>query len=197
MSEISIGIECCHRYGDAVYGDDFHAHFPDWIRWRRRLRECFGRERTDWQLWEDWIGYSQEYQGIDKEQFLGTLRSAAEALLPPLPGVERTLVRAGEDGEQVESPDSDTTEFERLEVLTPKLDVESVDWIETNRRNYGVFGIYPGTLRKYRETTNAQYVAPDQMFGVDRDGRIWRRKPGNKKPQDGRVFYLRSSLSKA
>lgn len=85
---LGTAIECEYRYENRVYGDGFDLHFPEWSRWRRRLRECYGRDRTDRQLWEDWIGYAQEYRGIDEQQFKGTLRSEAESLLPPIPITE-------------------------------------------------------------------------------------------------------------
>ncbi|MDV6031349.1 MAG: hypothetical protein F9B45_14860 [Phycisphaera sp. RhM] len=103
---------------------------------------------------------------------------------------------ADDGSDSTESHDEQNAKYLRLELLTPKLDDKSVEWIESNRRNYEIFKIGSGTLRKYREIANALYVAPDKMFGVDRDGRIWRRKPGKNNPEDGRVFYLRSSLPK-
>ncbi len=92
LRELAVAIECEHRYDNKVYGDGFDTHFPEWTKWRRRLRECYGRDRSDWQLWEDWIGYAQEYCGIDQQQFLDTLRKDAAPLLPPLRSGERAAV---------------------------------------------------------------------------------------------------------
>ncbi|TWT92175.1 hypothetical protein [Neorhodopirellula pilleata] len=96
---LGVAIECEYRYDNRVYGDGFDAHFPEWSRWRRRLRECYGRDRTDWQLWEDWIGYAQEHRGIEEQQFKGTLRSEAESLLPtPNRGSQQVISVARETG---------------------------------------------------------------------------------------------------
>ena len=98
LRELAVAIECEHRYDNKVYGDGFDTHFPEWTKWRRRLRECYGRDRSDWQLWEDWIGYAQEYCGIDQQQFLDTLRKDAAPLLPPLRSGERAAVTDEADG---------------------------------------------------------------------------------------------------
>lgn len=89
MRWLGVAIACTEKHGKQVYGD-VESHYPQWKQWRYRLTEYLGeqhpsRKFSDAELWEWWIGYAREYRSIGAEQFLGTLRSEAEELLPPLP----------------------------------------------------------------------------------------------------------------
>lgn len=56
----------------------------------------------------------------------------------------------------------------------PPLDTSSEEWVRSKvaaKRE----GIETGTLAKYRRKPEARQIADDQMSGIDRDGRKWRR----------------------
>ncbi len=75
---------------------------------------------------------------------------------------------------------------DELEQATPKLDRENGKWVK-NKRAAELEGLEIGTLSDYRvpgEKTD------DQMFGRDKDGRIWRREGTPK----SHPWYLRDSL---
>lgn len=71
----------------------------------------------------------------------------------------------------------------------PSLDIHSTDWV-LNTQAAELESIETETLATYRKKTHARFIAPDRMSGVDRDGRMWRRK-GTKASHP---YYLRSSL---
>jgi predicted DNA-binding transcriptional regulator AlpA len=79
-----------------------------------------------------------------------------------------------------------TTDIAALEASTPPLDEESGKWV-TNKEAAVIDAIEVRSLAVYR-SNGAQ--TSDRMFGVDSDGRIWRRArtPGS------HPWYLRSSL---
>ena len=56
----------------------------------------------------------------------------------------------------------------------PELDTTSGKWIK-NKLAAVREGIQTETLQKYRDRVHGQWTADDQMSGIDRDGRMWRR----------------------
>ena len=83
--------------------------------------------------------------------------------------------------------------IEKLDRKTPQLDTESVEWIAAREENQKKFDLPIKTLRNYRAPSKVGRKKPDKMFGIDRDGRRWRRQgtPGSM------VYYYVPSLPKS
>ncbi len=71
----------------------------------------------------------------------------------------------------------------------PPLDKDSGEWV-TNKVAAGIEGLKTVTLHTYRQRRHAQIHADDGMSGIDRDGRMWRRKGTTARPP----WYYRPSL---
>lgn len=84
--------------------------------------------------------------------------------------------------------------LEKIEQKTPVLDTESVEWIAARKENEEIFGLSIKTLRDYRgQSHGGRTLTP--YFGVDRDGRRWRRCPT--KTEKSTVYYFKTNLPKA
>jgi len=79
-----------------------------------------------------------------------------------------------------------------IEAETPELDTESGDWIAARKENQENFGVLISSLKKYRLKAEGGRKL-NEYFGVDRDGRKWRRKG----TPASTVYYLKSSLPKS
>jgi len=92
-------------------------------------------------------------------------------------------------GQQIKNG-SDKDSIETIEAKTPKLDTESVEWIVARQKNEKKLGLPTKTLRNYRLESKGGRILPNKKFGVDKDGRRWRRK-GTK---SSAVYYYSPSL---
>lgn len=82
-------------------------------------------------------------------------------------------------------PDGDRHKLPHI----PPLDLESGEWIPS--RTAAKFeNLKPDTLSDYRSPKRAQFATADRMNGIDRDGRIWRRR-GSK---SSHPWYYKPSL---
>jgi hypothetical protein len=105
-----------------------------------------------------------------------------------------TVRSAGSSNATPEMPNSASTrtisEQESPEI--PPLEINSSDWIK-NTVAANLDGVQTETLGDYRGKRIAQYVADDNMSGIDRDGRMWRRAgTSNSHP----FYYVPSLKSK-
>ena len=82
--------------------------------------------------------------------------------------------------------------IEQLERKTPPLDTKSIEWLAAREENEEKFGLPVKTLREYRTASKGGRKMPDEMFGIDGDGRRWRRRG----TQKSNVYYYIPSLPK-
>ncbi len=84
--------------------------------------------------------------------------------------------------------DSAGVDIAELERTTPPLDVESGEWIAA--ADVAMKEGQPAleSLKKYRSTSMGGHTTGTGEFGVDRQGRVWRRGP------DKRIYYRVSTL---
>ncbi|MDP1560261.1 MAG: hypothetical protein Q8M16_02580 [Pirellulaceae bacterium] len=83
--------------------------------------------------------------------------------------------------------------LEELETNTPSLDIKSVEWIAARKENSKKLFLPLKTLREYRAAGKGGRKLPNNMFGVDGSGRIWRRQG----TRTSTVYYLASSIPKS
>ena len=83
--------------------------------------------------------------------------------------------------------------IEELERETPQLDTKSVKWLAARKKNEKKIGLLLHSLRTYRLPSGGGSVMPDKMFGIDRDGRRWRRQG----TPTSMVYYYVPSLPKS
>ena len=169
-------------------------------RWRR-----FGPTDDDLEYFARVDEYLMEREELTAKSGVDAARVAME--LYELTGISvdqllyadadfvRTLVNAGNRKRNSDSVKQATSELkplciEKTERKTPDLDPKSVDWIRSEEKNEKILGLTVETLRKYRTKKSGGRTLPCEMFGIDRDGRIWRRS-GTRR---SRVFYYRASL---
>ena len=169
-------------------------------RWRR-----FGPTDDDLEYFARVDEYLMEREELTAKSGVDAARVAME--LYELTGISvdqllyadadfvRTLVNAANRKRNSDSVKQATSELkplciEETERKTPDLDPKSVDWIRSEEKNEKILGLTVETLRKYRTTKSGGRTLPCEMFGIDRDGRIWRRS-GTRR---SRVFYYRASL---
>ena len=82
--------------------------------------------------------------------------------------------------------------IEQLEKETPVLDPESVEWIASRKKNQEELGLPIETLRNYRLETFGGRKMPDEMFGIDRYGRRWRRRG----TRNSHVYYYAPDIAR-
>ena len=80
--------------------------------------------------------------------------------------------------------------LEQIESETPALNKESIEWIAAKKENEKNLKLPIKTLREYRSPSKGGRTLPCKMYGIDRDGRKWRRQG----TPNSRVYYLASSL---
>ncbi len=87
----------------------------------------------------------------------------------------------------------DANSIEDWERETPRLDTQSVEWVAARQENQKKLGLPIETMRNYRAASKGGRKTPGNMFGIDRDGRRWRRQgtPGST------VYYYVPSLPKS
>lgn len=81
----------------------------------------------------------------------------------------------------------------KFEQETPELDIESADWIASRKKNKDKLKLDTGTLADYRSLRSGGQVL-DAYFGIDRDGRRWRRD--RSKTPGSQVYYLLEDIEK-
>lgn len=83
--------------------------------------------------------------------------------------------------------------IEEIERDTPELNVESIEWIPARKENQEKLGYPTTTLATYRLAANGgRQLSP--YFGIDKDGRRWRRHP--EKTVTSMIYYFASDLRK-
>ncbi|MDA9857491.1 hypothetical protein N9D23_05175 [Rubripirellula sp.] len=82
--------------------------------------------------------------------------------------------------------------IEDWERETPGLDTQSVEWVAARQENAKKLGMSIKTLRDYRGRSHGGRTLPGDMFGIDRDGRRWRRQGTSRST----VYYYVPSLPK-
>ncbi|GIW97056.1 MAG: hypothetical protein KatS3mg111_0389 [Pirellulaceae bacterium] len=83
--------------------------------------------------------------------------------------------------------------IEEIERETPPLDTKSVEWVRAEQKNKEFLGLPIKTLRDYRLKSKGGRISPNEMFGIDRYGRIWRREG----TPNSRIWYYAPSLPKS
>jgi hypothetical protein len=176
---LGVAIACDDQYDNKVYGAGFDSHFPEWKRWRRRLVECYGRERSDSKLWEDWIGYVQEYLGLDEQNFLETLRADAESLLPPLPNASNSLGVVGVTNATPNNKGIDDVEQDKTPELDPIVREQEFDAAISGyaeRAWEREVGLHNKAFR-----VRKGHQSNGELFGNDGEERGWYTARGGKK----------------
>ena len=133
-------------------------------------------------LWDSGYRMATEHKQVYYFSASAAALQAARDLCPKNPAV----------GGAGHSPEVEKV-IEKLERETPPLDTKSVEWVASSEKNREKLGLPTETLRTYRLESVGGRKMPDEMFGIDRDGRIWRRR-GTPKSQ---VYYYKPSLIKA
>lgn len=80
-------------------------------------------------------------------------------------------------------------DIDELERDTPELDTQGGEWIK-NKKAARLLGVEVSTLCVYRSDSHGGRTSEDKMFGIDYQGRIWRRVGTPR----SHPWYLRSSL---
>jgi hypothetical protein len=91
---------------------------------------------------------------------------------------------------QAETNQQELVEMERN---TPALDTGSINWIAARKKNQKKLGYPTNTLSTYRlKSSGGRQLSP--YFGVDKDGRRWRRQPD--KTEESTVYYFANDIEK-
>ncbi len=86
---------------------------------------------------------------------------------------------------------NDRRSLEEIERSTPGLDIESIEWIAARKENQEKLGYPPNTLATYRlKSSGGRQLSA--YFGIDKDGRRWRRLPD--KTEKSTVYYFASDV---
>lgn len=128
------------------------------------------------------------------ENLLSASVAAVDALLA-IGDETKAKPADGKAAQAIPEPSEEVTNqqvIEKLEQQTPKLDTESVEWLAARKENEEKLGLPVETLRNYRAASKGGRKMPDEMFGVDRDRRRWRRQGTPKST----VYYFVPSLPK-
>ena len=93
----------------------------------------------------------------------------------------------------VEHVETNKQELEEMERNTPVLDTGSIKWIAARKKNREKLGYPTSTLATYRlESSGGRQLSP--YFGVDKDGRRWRRETD--KTEGSTVYYFADDIKK-
>jgi len=93
----------------------------------------------------------------------------------------------------VEHVETNKQELEEMERNTPVLDTGSIEWIASRKENQKKLGYPTSTLATYRlKSSGGRHLSP--YFGVDKDGRRWRRQPD--KTEKSIVYYFANDIKK-
>jgi hypothetical protein len=93
----------------------------------------------------------------------------------------------------VEHVETNKQELEEMERNTPVLDTGSIKWIAARKKNREKLGYPTTTLATYRlESSGGRQLSP--YFGVDKDGRRWRRETD--KTEGSTVYYFADDIKK-
>ena len=93
----------------------------------------------------------------------------------------------------VEHVETNKQELEEMERNTPVLDTGSIEWIASRKENQKKLGYPTTTLATYRlESSGGRQLSP--YFGVDKDGRRWRRETD--KTEGSTVYYFADDIKK-
>jgi hypothetical protein len=92
-----------------------------------------------------------------------------------------------------EQAETDLQELEEMERNTPVLDTGSIKWIAARKENQEKLGYPTNTLATYRlKSSGGRQLSP--YFGVDKDGRRWRRE--TEKTEKSTVYYFADDIKK-
>lgn len=92
-----------------------------------------------------------------------------------------------------EQAETDLQELEEMDRNTPVLDTGSIKWIAARKENQEKLGYPTNTLATYRlKSSGGRQLSP--YFGVDKDGRRWRRE--NEKTEKSTVYYFADDIKK-
>jgi hypothetical protein len=84
-------------------------------------------------------------------------------------------------------------ELAKIERNTPALDTGSIEWIASRKENQKKLGYPTSTLATYRlKSSGGRHLSP--YFGVDKDGRRWRRQLD--KTEKSIVYYFANDIEK-
>jgi hypothetical protein len=88
---------------------------------------------------------------------------------------------------------ADRRSLEEIESNTPELDTQSIEWIAARKKNQEKLGYPTSTLATYRlRNMGGRQLSP--YFGIDKDGRRWRRQPD--KTEKSMVYYYAIDVNK-
>ncbi len=158
------------------------SRIPGWDIVREIAGNTYGHQRSDKELLERIVGCMQTITG----------KSRGAILVLPLERVASNLT-CEVKGSTADAPQPVRESIEAIERKTPLLDTKSVEWIAACKKNEKKLGLPTGTLRKYRLDSSGGRTMPDKMFGMDRDGRRWRRQG----TPTSNVYYFVPSLLKS
>lgn len=175
----------------------------EWPTIRAFLRDAFGLDRTNEKLWELMtdrlrvVGWNDErWLRTKYDEFIELLRAGLMNDRSIIEGIERDT--PADDLRQpdpvITAPASiDRRSIEEIERNTPALDVKSIEWIAARKTNQEKLGYPTSTLATYRlESSGGRQLSA--YFGIDRDGRRWRRQ--SDKTEGSTVFYFAADLKK-
>ena len=91
-----------------------------------------------------------------------------------------------------EPVEPELSEIDRLEQTTPPLDKQSGEWVIASKAAV-LEDVDTESLRSYRLQSKGGMKNDAGTFGIDKDGRVWRRTVGPA-GRSGRVYYLHSTL---
>jgi len=115
-----------------------------------------------------------------------------------IPGQRKSDVKTASNADTQAShstrqAETNQQELARIEGNTPALDTGSIEWIASRKENQKKLGYPTSTLATYRlKSSGGRHLSP--YFGVDKDGRRWRRQPD--KTEKSIVYYFANDIKK-
>jgi hypothetical protein len=115
-----------------------------------------------------------------------------------IPGQRKSDVKTASNADTQAShstgqSETNQQELAKIERNTPALDTGSIEWIASRKENQKKLGYPTSTLATYRlKSSGGRHLSP--YFGVDKDGRRWRRQPD--KTEKSIVYYFANDIKK-
>jgi hypothetical protein len=115
-----------------------------------------------------------------------------------IPGQRKSDVKTASNADTQAShstgqSETNQQELAKIERNTPALDTGSIEWIASRKENQKKLGYPTSTLATYRlKSSGGRHLSP--YFGVDKDGRRWRRQPD--KTEKSIVYYFANDIEK-
>jgi hypothetical protein len=115
-----------------------------------------------------------------------------------IPGQPKSDVKTASNADTQASHSTGLAETNQQELVemernTPALDTGSINWIAARKKNQKKLGYPTNTLATYRlKSSGGRQLSP--YFGVDKDGRRWRRQPD--KTEESTVYYFANDIEK-